>query len=211
MTVQLPSFPSPRSAVPRYLDYSVRLDGGLAADGPRIGRIGNRWALDVSMLMPLEPRRGWPVGARVWLARLRLARREGALLKWYPQRLRIGAPGAPVVDGLLAANVAVVPIVGARPGYVFREGQFFNLVDANGRHYLHSTTEEVVVAVDGSASIPIDPLTRAEIADGLALRMDPVIEGQITGDDHSWDQDPSEIIPISFSIEEFGVYEEPLA
>lgn len=211
MSIILPSFPSPRQAVPRFLDFAVRQDGGLAADGSRISRLGNRWALDVSMLMPLEPRRGWPVGARVWLARIQKARKEGAILRWYPQRLVVGAPGAPLVDGALAANVGSIPIKEARPGYVFREGQFFNLVDANGRHYLHATEAEVVVEADGTAVLPIDPLTRVAVLDGAPLRMDPVIEGQIKGDDHSWDQDPAAIIPVQFSIEEFGVYEEPLA
>ena len=210
MSVEVPDFPSPVSAEPRFLDFGVRLDSGPAADGPRIGRVGNRWAIDVTIRAPMEPRRQWPTGARVWLERLRQARGPGAILKWHPQRLQVGAPGAPVIAVASAANVEVLQVSGFRPGYVLREGQFFNLISA-GRHHLHSSREDVRAAADGTLEIPCGPLLRVAPQVGDVIRMDPVIEGRVIGDFQSWSQDPSAVIDVSFSIEEFGVFADVVA
>ena len=104
-----------------------------------------------------------------------------------------------------AANVEVLKLSGVRPGYVFREGQFFNLI-RDGRHHLHSASAEVQAAADGTLDLPCGPMLRVAPQVGDVIRMDPVIEGRVVGDFQSWSQDPSAVIDVPFSIEEFGVF-----
>lgn len=205
-SIILPIHPQPSGADPRFLDFGTNQDGGFAQDGPRIHRLGNRWALDVTMPTQwLEPHRGWGEGGRVFLSRLRRALQDGGAIYPWPQLgLKVGAPGAaPLIAADINPNIDAIPVSGFRPHYVFREGQFFNIIN-EGRHFLHSTSEEVMVGADGTALIPIHPRTRWDFGAGDAIRMDPVIEGRVQGNELAWTLAATKQVPIQFSIVEFG-------
>lgn len=210
MSVELPDFPGPARWRPQFLDFSVGQDGGFAEAGPTIRRLGNRWRVTVMMPnMRLEPQPGWGVGGRVWLARLRRAITEGARLKWYQQGFQIGLPGAPVLDAAVLANTDALPLSGLRPGYIFREGQFFNVVPATGEaagiHFLHTVREETVADGAGEAAVPIGELLRIDLAAGDPLRMDPIIEGKLVpGQGQEWESDRAEIVAPEFTLTEYA-------
>lgn len=210
LTVLLLSLPGPAKASPRFIDYSVRQEGGYSPSGKRYQRVGNRWECDFTFLMPLEARRSFNYSGREWLALLRQARIEGGRIKWHPQRLDVGAPGAPIIAADCAANVAALPIAGTRPGYIFKLGQAVNLI-VNGNLSLHTLSAEVVAAGDGTAVLPLDPRTRVACSIGDVIGMEPFIEGEILGDEQAWDQGPDQIVSISFVIREYGVDPEPEA
>lgn len=205
MSVTLPEWPGPASAEPSYLDFGTTMDGGPSGGGPRIHRLGNRFALAVSMpMIRLEPMEGWGVGARVFLSRLRQGQDQGVVYPWPQLGFDIGAPGNPILAAAAGPNVDQVKLAGLWPGYVLREGQFFNLQRADGRRMLHHTTDEVEVAQDGTATLPILPRTRATLAAGSAVSMEPVIEGRLTGDSQSWTLSPTRLTPIAFTVTEYG-------
>jgi len=206
MPIVLPRWPGPSTAEVTYLDYGTNLDGGPQGGGPRIHRLGNRFSINVKMpALRLEPMLRWGVGARVFLSRLRAGISEGVIYPFPQPGLEIGAPGVPLVSAAVAANVASLSLQGMRPGYVWREGQFFNVYRADGRAMLASTTGEAQVAADGTVALPILPRLRTALAAGSRINMEPVIEGRLLiKDGFTWSFDPSRFVGLSFTIEEYG-------
>jgi hypothetical protein len=203
MSVELPDFPGPSSATPRYLDFGSSYKGGLGGATQRIDRPGNRFALDVEMPpIRLEPMRHWGVGYRVFLQRLRIAKREGAIYPFPQQGLVIMAGGAPVVDGAAPANTAVMSFSGFSPGSILREGQFVSIIH-EGRRYIHSFAEERVAAADGTlADAAMDPIFRVPFADGDVVELEPKIEGSVQGEEVSWPVNAAGQTVPKFTIEE---------
>jgi len=209
-SVILPTWPAPSQAEPTYLDFGTTLDGGPHGGGPRIHRLGNRFSLAVTMpRSKMEPGRQYSgmkngVGARVFLSRLRQGMDRGVIFPWPQPGLAIGAPGDPTVAAAIGPNLEEIVVQNLTPGYVFREGQFFNLYRADGRAMLAHTTEEVEAGLDGRATLPILPRTRASIALGSRVNMEPVIEGRLSGDSQSWTISTALTTGITFTVTEYG-------
>jgi hypothetical protein len=203
MSIVLPDFPGPSSAVPRYLDFGSSYKGGQGGATQRFDRPGNRFALDVEMPpIRLEPRVHWGVGYRVFLQRLRIAKREGAIYPFPQQGFVLAAAGVPVVDGDVAANTAVMSLAGFSPGSILREGQFVSIIH-EGRRYIHSFAEERVAAADGTlADASMDPIFRVPFADGDIVELIPMIEGSVQGEEVAWPTLPSGQSVIKFMMEE---------
>lgn len=204
MSIILPAWPGPANAEPSYLDFGTTMDGGPGGGGPRIHRLGNRFALAVSMpMIRLEAMAGWGVGARVFLSRLRQGVDQGVVFPWPQLGFEIGAPGDVTLAAAAGPNVDQLKVY-SYPGYVWREGQFFNVFRSDGRAMLHHTTAEVEADGNGYAALPILPRTRATLASASSVNMEPVIEGRLAGDAHNWTLSPTRLTPITFTVTEYG-------
>jgi hypothetical protein len=192
--IELPAHPAPNRAEHEPLDYGITLRGALGAGSLRVNRPGSRFRAVVSFA-PMEPQ-----VADVFIARLIAARDEGLRIP-YPQRRRArGNPGSPVVDGTNPQG-KLLPLRGATPGHVFREGGWISIEDATGQHYLHNIRGTVRVAGDGTAELPISPALRAPFADGAAIHAGrPKIEGLV--ESISYPETADGLIQLSFTIEE---------
>lgn len=166
-----------RTGKPRFLDYGGELAGPLGGDVLRLNRLGSRFALEVSWaLVPEEP------DGRTLAQDLRLAKEQGALYRFPQPGLRIGVPGAPVVDGAVAGG-SIVPLRGLAPGYAFRYGQFLSFVH-DGRRYLHSAAALAIAGGAGDVELTIHPMLRISLADGdVAEVAQPMIQGLLGGGD----------------------------
>ncbi len=194
--IELPRHPAPNAAEPMLLDFGITIEGALGAGSVRVDRPGSRFQATV-FFPPMKPET-----ADVFIARLLAAKDEGLRIP-YPQRRRArGSPGNPVVDGANPTG-KLLPLRGATPGHVFREGGWISIEDAGGQHYLHNIRGSVVVGADGTCDLPISPMIRAPFADGATIHAAiPMIEGLIPGDSIVWREDEDHLIRLSFVIRE---------
>ena len=197
----LPSWPGAQSATPRELDFGGFQDPGSGAESTRFNRPGNRYA--VSVIMP--PLDNEKLG-RIWVNRLIKGRKVGARME-YP--LLDFDPGAPNLASGVAIQVAgagqagqLLSIRNVAPGYAFREGQPFSLEIA-GQHYFDFIAEPTIVGADGTATIELTQMLRADPPDGAVLHVArPMIEGFIRGDAIAWELALRRTVGLSFEIQE---------
>ncbi|HEY1605625.1 MAG TPA: hypothetical protein VGF77_08490 [Allosphingosinicella sp.] len=185
-----------RTGKPYLLDYGGELTPALGGAVQRLNRLGNRYAIDVTVPpLPEEP------DGRIVTALLRQAKSEGALYPFPQPGLKIGAPGAPVVAGAVAGGTSL-PIRAATPGYAVRFGQFLSIVHG-GRRYLHSAAAPVVVAADGTAAITLIEMLRTPLSDGDTVELaKPMIEGLLASGNLSWDIQLEPYTGVAFTISE---------
>lgn len=195
MSVALPLSPAPTEAEPTYLDWGGILRPIFGGSLQKLNRMGDRYAIDVTM----PPMRMESTG-RLWVADLILAQRQGAIFPWPQLDLVIGSPGAPVVDGTGQAG-ALINLRGFTAGYVVRKGQFFSIIHG-GRRYLHMASAEMTAGGDGKiAALPIAPMLRVQPSNGAICEFAaPKIEGFIEGDARSWTLNVARFTGLSFRI-----------
>ena len=196
MAILLPTDPVPQSWTPRVLDWGGELTPVLGGEVQRLNRLGDRLAVDV-VLTPTQD----AVAAQAYIARLRRARRDGALMAWPQLNLVIGNPGSPSVDGGGQAG-SQLAIKGLTPGYAIREGQFFSLV-TNGCRYVHMVTAALTVPASGLATLPIEPMLRVSPSNHDVIEFAaPKIEGLVSGLDRGWTVDIAGTVGLAFTITE---------
>lgn len=157
-----------------------------------IPRKGSRYRVAFSF----RPRT--PAERRVMVARL-IAGKQGGIRVELPMLQDQGVPGSPVVATATGRTLA---LSGLTPGYVILEGYWLSIVKS-GQHYLHSVGVGATANGSGLATIELNELLRDTFTAGAVVHLAaPQVEGLVSGDDVSWQFDPSRIIDIEFEIEE---------
>ena len=198
MAILLPAAPVPQRWTARALDWGGELVPLLGGETQRLNRLGDRFAIDVT-LTPTQD----AALAQAYISRLRRGRRDGALLPFPQLNLAIGAPGDVRVDGAgQAGSSLAVKAVGA--GYAFREGQFFSLV-CDGRRHLHSVSAAATAPGSGLLTLAIEPMLRVSPAANDVVEVAaPMIEGFVAGPEQGWTVDIAGTIGLSFTLTERG-------
>lgn len=198
MAILLPAEPVPQSWTPRALDWGGELVPVLGGETQRLNRLGDRFAIDVT-LTPTQD----ATLAQAYISRLRRGRRDGVLMPFPQLNLAIGAPGDVRVDGAGQAGSSLA-VKGASVGYVFREGQFISLV-SNGRRHLHSVGAAATATGGGLVTLPIEPMLRVSPANNDVIEVaQPMIEGFVAGNEQAWTIDIAGTVGLSFTITERG-------
>lgn len=189
-----------------YLDYSLWLvrTGGLLEPilngvDQNISRLGDRLQIDITAMPQDLTGEGM-----AFLSRLFDAADDEALIAWPNDGMPRTGAGAVTVDGAVAANAIVLPIKGATPGFVFKEGLWFAILRA-GRRYMHRVRGgDQTVPGTGKLNLLIGPRLRTAMVNNDALEIAaPKIQGNVLGDRHGWSQaSGSHSAPVSFSIRE---------
>ena len=193
--ITLPSDMIPASVEVSELDFGMVLRPAQGGAVTRIDRPGNRHAAKVRMPPMVADR------ARVLLARLKRARREGLRLPYPLVGESQGVPGAPVVDGAVSGGTSL-PVRALTAYYTAKEGYWLHVIDADGTRYLHSLAATVSADAAGEATLTLNEMLRAPLADGSAVGLSaPTIEGLVTGD-LSWPLSPGGLTVVEFVLEE---------
>ena len=180
--ILLPARPALKTDKVHMLDWGGQLVPSLGGPVQTILRLGTRHALE----FVLPPMRSEPDG-RIWAARLRMAKLFGALLPFGQDGLRIGSPGAIVVDGAGQTGMSL-KVRGGTAAYAIREGQAFSIVHG-ARRYLHFASAQTILDSTGKATVPIFPMLRIIPGDGDVCEFGkPMIQGSLSGNEVSWDR-----------------------
>ena len=135
---------------------------------------------------------------RVMVSRL-IAGKQGGIRVELPLLQDQGVPGSPVVA---SASGRTLGLSGLTPGYAILEGYWLSIVKS-GQHYLHSVGVGATASGGGLATIELNELLRETFTAGDVVHLvAPQVEGLVSGDEWSWQFDPSRIIDIEFEIEE---------
>lgn len=176
------------------IDSGGPADGSLGGPSDYINRPGYRYSVQFD-LQPIPSAKE----ARIFESLLEQGSREDVSYPW-PLDQKSLAAGIPVVDGSNPPG-AVIAMSGLQPGFVFRIGQPFAVVLADGSGFVHKATAAVSVGDDGLASVPVFPLTRTTFADGSVVEIErPRIRGVLSWDGSS--QGAYGVRPFSFTISE---------
>lgn len=194
--IDLPEYPSPNGANPALLDFGALLVPSLGGPVQKINRMGSRFRIAVTM----PPMPSQQLG-RQWVARLLRGKSEGARLPFPLLDFNPGIPGDVLVNGASQSGSSLI-VDGATPNYVFREGQFFSIVNS-GKHHLHMVTAETIASGVGAATLPIFPMLRKSPANNAVCNFaEPMIEGFIMGEEQAWEMSLERFIGLEFQIVE---------
>jgi hypothetical protein len=191
--IELPARPAPNDAKPRFVDAGFSLDGAVGGSSVRVDRLGSRFAAEISFpLMEKEE-------ADVFVSRLIRAKQQGLRLPWPLLGRSQGSPGLPLVDGAGQQGEAI-DLKGLTNGYVFREGYWISIENADGRHYLHNVAAPLRVT-GTTATVPIAPALRFPFADGASVHIaKPMIEGALQGEVFDWAIRVDHLYQIAFTL-----------
>lgn len=204
--IDLPSNPQPNGAEPYFVDFGGWQTSALGGPATRIDRLGDRFGLSVSLpaMRIHDEARG--IHAREWISKLLRAVSEGARIA-FPQPDFVPAVGASATATLSAAAASgdqVLSLQGLSAGAVLQEGMFFSVIDASGRHYLHSIAQADAPADGtGAITVTVHPRIRTAFAAGSTVLLGaPKIEGRLVGDRHAWTLELARTVGLSFEIME---------
>lgn len=173
-SVVLPASPGPLVLSWQLLDFGNTQKGALGGASQRINRLGNRWAVNVTM-PPLTP-----LQARNWSAGLTAALQNGVRLAIVQPELPTGTPGTVRVNGAGQAGPALV-CDGASAAYVARIGQWASVI-TGGRRYLYQIAADATATGGGALTLTLTtPLRVAHADNDLVELAAPEIEGLIVG------------------------------
>lgn len=177
MSIELPQPRLPQTATPKLLDWGADLTPPMGGPSQRLNRIGDRFALEIAY-----PRLKPEPDGRILMARMRRAKREGALFPFPEPGIVAVAYGTPVVNGA-AQQGSTLQVRGLAPGVTVVEGKFLSIIYA-GQRFLHHTTADVVPNGGGAAALPIFPMLRISPNDGATIELaKPYIEGVLSGNE----------------------------
>lgn len=193
--IELPGGVNPASFTMRLVDFGGVQSPSLGGKDLRVNRLGNRFACDVT-LPPLPNATGLIV-----VSRLIRAKSEGLRIAIPQTNGNQGSPGTPLLNGAVTGGTSLV-VDGLTAGYAGKEGYWLSIVKS-GQHYVHSVAADFTANGSGQATITIAPAVRVSFPDNAAIYLlDPRIEGNVTGDELSWEYSAARNLSISFSIRE---------
>jgi hypothetical protein len=185
-----------RAAAPTLLDWGGELEPPLGGVTQRIDRLGSRHAISVTV----PPKSIEPDG-RVWISRIKRAKREGGRIAFPQVEFAVGTPGVPQVASNVAAG-SVIPLKGLTAGYEIREGQWLSVIHV-GRSYLYSVDTGVTASGGGLASVTVTPMLRSQLSMNDVVNLaEPVLEGWLSGDEFSWTLEEARTVGLQFSVTE---------
>jgi hypothetical protein len=195
LSILLPSMPGPSSAQPSYIDYGGILRPFLGGDDQKLNRLGDRFALVVTM--PPMP----TAAAMVWVSRLIQAQKSGAIMEWPQPDFDTGNPGFPAVRGSGAGGTSL-PLKSVVAAYRILEGQFMSVIHG-GRRYLHMANADAVMNGSGQTTLSVSPMIRPVLNDGDVVEIaKPMIEGFLEGNALTWNIDLARTVGLQFTIRE---------
>lgn len=194
--IELPEIPAPNGAEPYFLDPGTNQRGAIGGPTIRLDRAGARYGVSISY----APMRSQT--ARVFVSRLVRAKSEGVRIPFPLLHQVQGSPGAALVNGADQAG-RTLALKNLTPGYLFKEGSWLSIEDANGQHYLHNVATATRAAADGTASLPLCELLRRPFDDECSVHVaKPMIEGFVLGDQQNWTLSVGDFVQLQFAIEE---------
>jgi len=181
---------------PRLLDWGGELVPPFGGVTQRLDRLGSRHSVDC-----VAPARAMEPNGRLWIARLKRAKREGAIIAFPQVGFDPGNPGTPVVAAAVTAG-NTVPLSGLTSGYRLHEGQWLTIFHA-GRRYLYSINTEIVGTSSGTATIQVTPFLRTQLSQGDVINLsEPEMEGWLAGDEFAWSPDTDRTVSLKFTVTE---------
>lgn len=188
-------------SLPRQATYEIRevtasniLRSAINGDSMVRHRMGDRWAMDVSV--PAVDAASCGPGLMADLVR---GKKEAVRIP-VPEHLPVAGYGAsPTVNG--SASGTSLPVKGLTPGVVIRKGKWLNHV-YGGQRFLYQTASEAAADGSGNATLNLTQMLRRPGVDGHQIILSaPVIEGLIPPG-QSWSMGSLPAIGVSFSVEE---------
>lgn len=162
----------------------------------KLSRIGGGFRIGII----LPAKKFEPHGRRI-IARMQMAKLQGAIIRYSQPCFNVGGPGSPTVDGAVAGGMTL-PITGATPNYAVVQGQALN-VTKSSRTYLYFAGAQVILDASGDGEIPLTTPLRTQLAGGEAVNLgQPCIEGWIEGDNFEWPIDELRMVGLSFTVKE---------
>lgn len=180
----------------RPLDFGAMRVPPLGGRAQRVNRLGNRWAVEVSLPPMALP------DARAWSAALTSAVQNGARWKLRQVGLTVTVGGGCQVNGAGQLGTSLV-CDGALRGGAVPAGAFVSLL-TGGVRYLHQTAAPVVANSSGALTLPLAEPLRVVPADNAPVEFAPQIEGMIEADAAALTIDAARLGRMAFVLTEFG-------
>jgi len=189
--IELPACPRIDDAVPKLVGYFTDQTPILGGPQSRVGRIGDRWGLDV-VTAPAE----YAEEGMVMLSRLLRGMTDTVVMDFPEPGVPVLDYGAPVVSAPSAGSL--LPLSGLKAGAEIREGKFLSVI-VMGQRFLYQAAA-TVAEVGGAMLLPIYPMIRVQPPVGSVVEMRPKIEGFVQGNEQSWQVSRSKYLPFNFSL-----------
>lgn len=181
---------------PKMLSWAALQEPILGGVTQRVGRLGDRFSLDFS-----TPEMQHESEGRRAIAMLQLAQRQGGRVRYRQPGLRIGAVGAPLVDGAHEGGTTLA-LKGLTSGYAVRMGQALSLT-VSGRSYLYFAADNAKMNAGGAGSVPLTVPLRTSLAGDEPVELArPTIEGWLSGNELGWTLDLAATVGLKFTITE---------
>lgn len=194
--IELPETPGPNGADPYFFDPGLNLRGALGGPTVRLDRLGARYGVAVTY-PPM-----YANDAKVFISRLIRAKSEGLRMPYPLLGVVQGGAGSPLIDGADQTG-RTLNIKGVTPGYLFKEGSWLSIEDANGQHYLHNVAASTRAPANGEVALPLCEMLRRPFANEDIVHVGrPMIEGFVQGDQQSWTLSIGNFVQLQFAIEE---------
>jgi hypothetical protein len=192
MVFAWPTILGPTSTTPRLIAPRQEPEDNTGGVETRFQSPGARWSLDVTY-PPMSYE-----NARQLIGALIRSEGEEVTYVWPQQGLTIGAPGARAMGAAASSNARIIDVGGNAAPYTVRGGQFFNIVDADGRRYLHAATQTVSIP----GSLRMGPASRLELPSGMVLDFANVLIQGLVQSSVEWNVNVAKHYGLSFTIKE---------
>lgn len=167
MPLTLPISPAPASMSWAKISAANVLTPAFGGAEQELNRKGTRWALTFNMP---------PMTYVQWMDWSDLEiEGQTVLMRVYQPGLDIGAPGAPLANGISTGTSLVIK--GLTPGYVIRKGQWLTHVTA-GQRFLYRAALSALANGSGIATVTLSHMLRRPTAANDVIEIaQPMIEG----------------------------------
>jgi hypothetical protein len=195
MTIQLPVLPLATTTTITLSSNSATQDPTFGGPSQRIARMGDRWMVKYDC-RPLLYQQAAQVVADL------NAGLSSKIRAYLPQPGINTALGAPAFASPSTAAGNTIAMTGFTPDVVIQSGQHFNIT-TGGVAYLYQVSAAVTADGSGNATVPIQPILKAQPATGDVINFaNPVIEGFVQGNTQAVSLSLALTGSMSFTIRE---------